>query len=206
MTPYKVPPKVAPPSSKTLFLVGSATAGGWGNPVPAPAQEFKMIDSVTYEGSFYLNGGGEYLMLPVNGSWDHKYSVAKNTVAGLNAGGDFGADLSDNFPGPAKTGRYKIRVDFQSGKFTVTPEKVYSLLYVPGDYQGWNPATAPTLGSVNDDGSYDGYINIPKFQRRKSDSTIRWLLSHNGQYNKQHMVGNKNYLELNWKLCCQQLG
>jgi hypothetical protein len=161
MTPYKVPPKVAPPSSKTLFLVGSATAGGWGNPVPAPAQEFKIIDSVTYEGSFYLNGGGEYLMLPVNGSWDHKYSVAKNTVAGLNAGGDFGADLSDNFPGPAKTGRYKIRVDFQSGKFTVTPEKVYSLLYVPGDYQGWNPATAPTLGSVNDDGSYDGYINIP---------------------------------------------
>jgi starch-binding outer membrane protein SusE/F len=161
MTPYKVPPKVVPPGSKALFLVGSATAGGWGNPVPVPAQQFTMLDSVTYEGSFYLNGGAEYLLLPVNGEWDHKFSVADNTVAGLNAGGDFGADLSDNIPGPAKTGIYKIRVDFQNGKFSVTEEKLYSLLYVPGDYQGWNPATAPTLGSPNSDGSYDGYINIP---------------------------------------------
>lgn len=161
MTPYKVPPKVAPPASKTLYIVGSATAGGWGNPVPVPAQQFKMIDSVTYEGSFYLNAGGEYLFLPVNGDWSHKYAVANNTVAGLNEGGDFGADLSNNFPGPAKTGIYKIRVDFQNGKFTVSQEKLYSLLYVPGDYQGWNPATAPTLGSPDADGNYDGYVNIP---------------------------------------------
>jgi hypothetical protein len=161
MTPYKVPPKVAPPASHTLYLVGSASAGGWGNPVPLPAQEFTELDSVTYEGTFYLNGGQEYLLLPVNGDWGHKYSVADNTVAGLNAGGDFGADLSNNFPGPAKTGMYTIRVNFQSGKFTVTPVKLYSLLYVPGDYQGWNPGNAPALGSPNSDGNYEGYVNIP---------------------------------------------
>lgn len=161
MTPYLVPPKVTPPSSKTLYLVGSATAGGWGNPVPVPAQQFTKIDSVTYEGTFFLNGGQEYLLLPVNGDWSHKYAVADKTKAGLNAGGSFGYDLSDNFPGPAKTGFYKIHVDFQSGTFTVTQQKLVSLLYVPGDYQGWSPATAPTLGSLNNDGSYDGYVNIP---------------------------------------------
>lgn len=162
MTPYLVPPKVTPPSSKTLFLIGSATAGGWGNPVPAPAQQFTRLDSVTYEGTFYMNGGQEYLFLPVsNGDWSHKYAVADKSKPGLKAGGSFGADLNDNFPGPDKTGFYKIHVDFQSGTFTVTQQKLISLLYVPGDYQGWTPATAPTLGSLNNDGSYDGYVNVP---------------------------------------------
>jgi hypothetical protein len=144
-----------------LYLVGSATAGGWGNPVPVPAQKFTRLDSVTYQGTFYLNGGAEYLMLPDNGSWAHKYSVADNTIPGLNAGGNFGYDLSNNIPGPAKTGTYQITVDFQNGKFMVTQVKLYGLLYVPGDYQGWSPATAPTLGSPNNDGVYESYINVP---------------------------------------------
>jgi hypothetical protein len=161
MTPYVTPPKVVPPSSNTLVLVGSATASGWNNPVAVPAQKFTRLDSVTYEGTFYLNGGGEYLLLPVNGDWSHKFSVADKTVAGLNAGGTFGADLSDNIPGPAATGSYKIRVDFQHGTFTVTKIKQYGLVFVPGDYQGWDPTSAPSLGSPNDDGSYESYINIP---------------------------------------------
>lgn len=160
-TTYKVPPKVVPPSTKTLFIVGNATAGGWGNPVPVPAQQFTMLDSVTFQGTFFLNGGGEYLLLPLNGNWDHKYSVADKTVAGLSAGGSFGADLSDNIPGPATSGLYKITVDFQRGVFTCTSVQQYGLLYVPGDYQGWTPATAPTLGSSKNDGNFEGYINIP---------------------------------------------
>jgi hypothetical protein len=162
MTPYRVPPKVVPPASGTLFLVGNATAGGWGNPVPAPAQQFTRIDSLTYEGTFFLNGGGQYVLLPVNSSWAHKFNVADPSLPGLAQGGTFGADLGgNNIPGPANTGMYKIMVDFQNGKFTVTPVSTYGLMYVPGDYQGWNPATAPTLGSPNKDGSYDGYINFP---------------------------------------------
>jgi hypothetical protein len=162
MTPYRVPPIGEPPSSNTLFIVGSATAGGWGNPVPTPAQQFTRIDSVTYQGTFFLNGGGQYLLLPVNGDWSHKFNVADGSVAGLAAGGSFGADLGNaNIPGPANTGMYKITVDFQHGKFTVAPVGSYGLLYVPGDYQGWTPATATTLGSPKNDGSYDGYVNIP---------------------------------------------
>jgi len=167
-TPYVVPPKVQIPAARTLFLVGGATAGGWGNPVPTPAQQFTMIDTVTYEGVFYLSGGGQYLMLPVNGSWDEKYALDDNTVAGINQGGEFGyysnannTIYNDNFPGPSDNGMYKIRVDFQNGRFTVTPEKVFSLLRVAGDYQGWSPATAPALASPNADGVYEGYVNVP---------------------------------------------
>jgi hypothetical protein len=39
----------------------------------------------------------------------------------LSAGGDFKYNASDNFPGPATDGQYKIVFDFQAGKFTVTP-------------------------------------------------------------------------------------
>ena len=35
---------------------------------------------------------------------------------------------------------------------------VYPQLYVPGSYQGWNPATADSIGSLNSDGNYEGYI------------------------------------------------
>lgn len=167
-TPYVVPPKVQIPANRTLFLVGAATAGGWGNPVPSPAQKFTMIDTVTYEGTFYLSGGGQYLMLPENGSWDQKYAVDDNTVAGLSEGGEFGyysntnnTIYNDNFPGPSVNGMYKIRVDFQNGKFTVTKVKEFSLLRVAGDYQGWSPASAPALASPNSDGKYEGYINVP---------------------------------------------
>ena len=160
VTPYVTPPKVVPPTSSKLFLVGSATATSWNNPVGA-GQQFTRVDSVNYEGTFYLNGGQEYLMLPVNGDWSHKFAVADKTLTGLNAGGAFGYDYSDNFPGPIATGTYKIKVDFQHGVFTVTKVKQYGLLWVPGDYQGWNPGSAPNLGSPNNDGTYESYINIP---------------------------------------------
>jgi hypothetical protein len=163
ITPYVVPPKIAPPSSGTLFIVGSATAGGWGNPVPVPAQQFVQIDSLTYEGTFFLNGGGAYDILPVNGSWNVKYNVADASVANIRSGGDFqySTGPGNDIPAPPVTGMYKIHLDFQHGLFSVTKVSQYGLMYVPGDYQGWAPATAPTLGSPANDGNYDGYINIP---------------------------------------------
>jgi hypothetical protein len=39
----------------------------------------------------------------------------------------------------------------------------YPLLYVPGSYQGWDPANTETvLASVNSDGAYEGYLYFPE--------------------------------------------
>jgi len=122
VTPYVIPPKVPPPASGNLYLVGSATAGGWNNPVPVPSQQFTQVSPTLYEITAPLTGGKEYLFLPVNGDWSHKYAVKDNTVSGLADGGDFGLDFSKNFPGPAADGTYKISADFQRGKFTVTKQ------------------------------------------------------------------------------------
>ncbi|GAB2698431.1 hypothetical protein GCM10027037_23370 [Mucilaginibacter koreensis] len=47
---------------------------------------------------------------------------------------------------------------------SVTPYKLaptYPVLYIPGDYQGWDPATAPVAAALRSDKIYEGYINIP---------------------------------------------
>ncbi|MEO6734311.1 MAG: SusE domain-containing protein [Ferruginibacter sp.] len=118
-TPYAIPPKIDPPSTGQLFIVGDATNGGWNNPVPMPAQQFTKKDALHFEITLALNGGKEYLFLPLNGDWGHKYACKKKADQSPN-GGDFGLDLGDNFPGPAASGNYKIEVDFQRGKYTVT--------------------------------------------------------------------------------------
>lgn len=45
---------------------------------------------------------------------------------------------------------------------TITPYQfvlVYPVVYVPGAYQGWTPATASQLASVKSDNAYEGYVN-----------------------------------------------
>lgn len=63
---------------------------------------------------------------------------------------------------------------------TVTPYLVvitYPVIYVPGNYQGWNPAQAPTLGAFNTNNPnlYEGFVNIdnaaPEF---KFTSVAAW--------------------------------
>lgn len=50
-------------------------------------------------------------------------------------------------------------------QITVTPYETivgYPMLYVPGDYQGWDPASAPNLFDFDGDGIYTGYIFFPE--------------------------------------------
>lgn len=123
VTPYAIPPKVPIPSGGVLYLVGSATAGGWNNPVPTPSQQFTQVSTTLYTITVPLIGGQEYLFLPLNGNWGHKFACNKTTLPPSGeTGGDFGYDWNDNFPGPAASGTYKIDVDFQRGKFTVTKQ------------------------------------------------------------------------------------
>ena len=43
----------------------------------------------------------------------------------------------------------------------VTPYSIEQFLYVPGDYQGWNPAAAEIIRSPAKNKQYEGYVNIP---------------------------------------------
>jgi hypothetical protein len=120
-TPYAIPPKVAPPSGGELFMVGSATPGGWNNPVPVPGQKFTQITPTLYELVVDITGGNSYLFLPINGFWGAKYGGlgANNTN---NPNEDEFKPEGGDLIAPATSGRYKVTVDFQRGKFTLTPQ------------------------------------------------------------------------------------
>jgi len=163
VTPYKVPPRVALPTTGKLFIVGGATQGSWGNPVPTPTQELARLNETTWGGVFQLNGGEQYLLLPLNGNWDNKFSVASNQVAGLSAGGDFGFNLPDNFPGPAASGMYQIIVDFQTGKFKVTP------------YTGTLPANLFMVGGATP-GGWNNPVPVPSQQLTRLNSS-QWEIT-----------------------------
>lgn len=51
---------------------------------------------------------------------------------------------------------------------------VYPQLYVPGAYQGWSPSTADSIGSINSDGNYEGYIYMPVPGEFKFTSARDW--------------------------------
>ena len=123
-TPYAIPPKVTPPGTAPdyldghLFMVGSATPGGWNNPVPVPTQEFTKLSPTLYELTLQLNGGS-YLLLPINGFWGAKYGGLGSNNTNNPDGDDFKPEGGDLLA-PSAPGTYKIVVDFQRGKFSLT--------------------------------------------------------------------------------------
>jgi hypothetical protein len=127
VTPFAPPPVVTPPAA--LFIVGGdPLLGGWSNPVPA-SQQFTQVSATDFQLTIALSGGDptnsnasdQYLLLPVNGSWSHKYACA-STSGQPFSGGTFGLDQSSNFPGPTAAGTYKFDVNFQTGIITVTKQ------------------------------------------------------------------------------------
>jgi hypothetical protein len=120
--PYAIPPKVVPPASGKLYITGSASPGGWmGSPAAElVSQKFTQVSPTLYVlNSIALSGGNSYLFVPVYGDWGAKYGgVGANNTNNVN-GDDFKANGGDLLA-PAASANYKIEVDFQRGKFTVT--------------------------------------------------------------------------------------
>ena len=124
VTPYAPPPKVVPPKSGTLFIVGSAIAvSGWNNPIsPAtqvPIQQFTKVSPTEYKITVPIVGSGEYKLIAVDGSWTDQWSVATNDDPTELLGGPFVYN-GNNTLAPAASGTYLIDVNFQTGMFSLT--------------------------------------------------------------------------------------
>jgi hypothetical protein len=126
--PYAIPPKVVPPGTPPtfadgkLYITGSATPGNWmaGGDPENLSQKFTRVNRTLYVlNSIALNGGQSYLFVPAYGDWGHKYGGVGANNANNVDGDDFKPEGGD-IKAPAASGNYKIEVDFQRGKFTVT--------------------------------------------------------------------------------------
>jgi hypothetical protein len=184
----QIPTRVYPPPSGRLFLVGDATTGGWLNPVPIPDQEFTNIDGVTFGGIFDLKADKHYLFLPNNGDWSSKYACPNATVPDVRETAFFYYYYSggNDFPSPTVPGLYKIMVDFENGKYHVTPfNQQYGL-----------PATLYITGSATPAGAVST-VPVPSQQCTRLTSTkfeitiplvinsTYMFISENGNLNKK---------------------
>jgi starch-binding outer membrane protein SusE/F len=123
VTPYATPPKVDPPTTGKLFITGSATPASWQcgcGEAELLSQKFTQVTPTLYVlNSIALTGGGSYLLLPQYGSWSAKFGGTGGNNSNNVNGDDFKFNGSDLLA-PAVSGNYKIEVDFQRGRFTVT--------------------------------------------------------------------------------------
>lgn len=122
VTPYAIPPVVTPPASGELFITGSATPVGWQcacGEAPVLSQKFTKLSPTLFTLTINLTGDGSYLLLPQYASWSAKYGFTGANNAN-NVNGDDFKDGGGDIKAPAASGTYKIEVDFQRGKFTVT--------------------------------------------------------------------------------------
>ncbi len=123
VTPYATPPKVDPPTTGKLFITGGATPASWQcgcGEAELLSQKFTQVTPTLYVlNSITLTGGGSYLLLPQYGSWSAKFGGTGGNNSNNVNGDDFKFNGSDLLA-PAVTGNYKIEVDFQRGRFTVT--------------------------------------------------------------------------------------
>jgi len=126
--PYAIPPKVTPPGTPPeyldgqLYITGSATPGNWmgDNDPELMSQKFTRLSKTLYVlPSINLSANNSYLFVPVYGNWSNKFGFTGDGNANNVNGDDFKKEGSD-MKAPAVSGAYKIEVDFQRGKFTVT--------------------------------------------------------------------------------------
>lgn len=123
-TPYAIPPKITPPASGNLYIVGDATPGGWPPVTVDPSTlKFTMVSPTLYQINIQLNPNKEYKLVEVIGQWDKQWSVQTEPAAGDP--GTLSGDLyfnGANMRSPADAGVYKIVIDFQRGKYSLTKQ------------------------------------------------------------------------------------
>ena len=132
-TPYAPPPVMAPPSTYadnptgTLYIVGSAVNGGWGNPIATgsvASQKFTKVSNTLYQLTTPIIGDGEYKLIGVNdGSWTDQWSIKTEQASGDPTTLAYSlAFNAANCRAPLASGTYLIVVNFQLGTVSLTKQ------------------------------------------------------------------------------------
>lgn len=127
-----------------------------------------------YENLFVAdNQNSNEIIFPINfdglhtQTWGGMTFIIHAAVGGSMAPGDYGVDGGWGGTRVTKELVKKFYPDIESG-LMISPvpkrKSSYPVLYVPGSYTTptWSPGDSPTVGSVNGDGIYDGYIYVPE--------------------------------------------
>ena len=127
----------------TLGIIGEAVPSGWGEETKmaydAATNSFSKVTTLTE---------GKEFKFRLNDCWDYA----------IGEGGDFSAG---NYTMDKPTGEYKVVLSVASHPYKLqiisTAFPTEEFIYVPGNHQGWSPATAAALKTAEFNGIYTGY-------------------------------------------------
>lgn len=138
---------------KNLELIGSFAASNWGTGIEMTWD----ADAHTWTAPELEFKNGDKFLARFNSAWDHKLGGTMENVE--FAGADIEFTRND--------GKYKLVLDAATSDITVAPATGY--LRIPGNHQGWNPATAPRL--FGEGGVWTGHAYLDgEFKFTKGDS------------------------------------
>ncbi|MFT4759333.1 MAG: hypothetical protein ACI9XO_002634 [Paraglaciecola sp.] len=114
----------------------------------------EIIFPVAFDGINTRTWGGTTFIIhaAIGGNMDPTASGVNDGWGGVRST----SALVNKFPAVAGNSGGGLIVAAQSGEVYPVEQEYY----VPGSFIMWNPANAPTLISVNNDGVYEGYINV----------------------------------------------
>lgn len=154
-------------------LIGSSTPGGWNSSTPLTYN----AAADTWETQISLVNGA--LKFRANDEWAINYGVEDITKSSGNLVFDFEPAVDITTPG-----NYKVELDFSQklSPYTKYTYKITSLsaipepakLWLPGGYQGYNPAAAPTIYATGST-TFEGYVLITAGTGFKFTSAPDWV-------------------------------
>lgn len=155
------PPALA--ASGTNFTLTKATENNVAATFTITPPDFGYSAAITYTLQFCKPGNNfvtiGQVQLP-DMSTSQTITVKSMNIASLNAGLDTTSSQAVQVRLKADIGNGQTPVYSNVLSLNVKPYSLNAYLWVPGDYQGWDPASAPKLISINSSGNYEGYVNL----------------------------------------------
>jgi starch-binding outer membrane protein SusE/F len=165
-------PNVTNPLANTTFVLEKDTTG------LVDFEEIIIWDAVNYGGTIAGNYTLELdhpdsnfvdpvvLFTGVNNSATIKVSALNKAILKRGFKPEVNANVQFRVTSAVEETKGIVVSDILTLKITPYSDEVgpveYPKLYVPGDYQGWSPSTAPNIWSINNDGKYTGYVYYPE--------------------------------------------
>ncbi|MEO6812863.1 MAG: SusE domain-containing protein [Ginsengibacter sp.] len=161
-TPYIVPITITSSSAGPITLVvdnaaNSALVLNW-NATQYGSFPFSYEVQMDTVGGNFTNPQ----VFDVNNGLTKDISVGDLNAAALSAGVTAGTTQKVEFRVLAFQGTNTIpSVISNIFKLDLTTYSPFQYLWVPGDYQGWSPGSAPQLAATLTSNDYEGYVNVP---------------------------------------------
>ncbi|MBR5169576.1 MAG: DUF5115 domain-containing protein [Muribaculaceae bacterium] len=139
---FEIEPIIELGTPDLWYLVGSCIGNGsWGNAADALGTAlvplYPAIDNysiLNYVG--YFPAGQGFKLIHTPGNWDEQWGMTDGVLV-KNDGGSSNIEVPED-------GYYQITYDMEMDVLTITnypgPVGIYSMMGMPGGYQGWNPA------------------------------------------------------------------